>query len=407
MELLCESEICYRRQGWSRNRMRPAAAVTATLLPLMLMLLGTSAQASSSPRTVTSLVTTEIAGTLGDLPPGLSLSLVQVCPPNSTLDRVRTLGQFHRLPPKVRLISRELWPRGAVTRWQVGSLPPKGDIVGSMQQTVACREPLRSTAGHHDARVSVLVRVWGPLPHQVILDSVSTVRALWGSTPVGSDVEVVRLVAPNDPRPFVELSFHDQASAFAASPEHLRAGQVAELRLDLQVRSHLPRTPAQQIINTLQEIAATPSKPVYYLGPSFEGLPISGVTRSAFHTMTFLVYGSCPPGCDATLQVVTSEIGVAQLRQTAGCRRLASVRGVPTVDFGGGHGVFTGHVLVQVFAPGNGQAVLEQEQRALGALRSVGRGVSSQQPLPPPVPQLRALIDKACGAAPGQHGPQI
>ena len=387
--------------------MKRAAAVTAALVPLALvMLLGTGARASSAPRTVTSLVTTEIGS--AELQPGLALSIVQICPPNSSLDRVRSSGQLHRLPSNVRLISWELWPRGAVTRWRVtGSRPQKGDIVGSIQQTVACREPLRSTAGHHDASVSVLVRVWGPLTGKFVLDSMSTVRALWGSTPVSSDVELVRLVAPHQSDPFVSLGTHDQASVSAGLVGNLRAGQFAELRLDLQVRSHLPRTAVQQIIATLQEIAATPSKPVYYLGPRFEGLPISGVTRTAFHTMTFLMYSSCPPGCDATLQVVTSEIGVAQLTHTQGCRRLASVRGVPTVDFGGGQSVFTGHVLVKVFAPGNGQAVLEQEQRALGALRSIGRGASSQQPLPPPVPELRALIDRACGAAPGQHRPQI
>ena len=243
MEPFRESQVGHRWQVWSRKRLRPATAVTATLLFLVLvMVLGISAQASSAPRTVTSLVTTEI-GSAGTLPAGVSLSIVQVCPPNSSLDRGRSSGQSHRLPPNVRLISRELWPRGAVTRWRVtGSLPPKGDIVGSIQQTVACREPLRSTAGNHNAGVSVLVRVWGPLTDKVVLDSMSTVWALWGSTPVGSDLEVVRLVAPHQGFANVSLIRHDQASVGAVLLAHLRAGQFAELRLNLQVRSHLTRT---------------------------------------------------------------------------------------------------------------------------------------------------------------------
>ena len=390
---------------WGRKRLtRAAAAVTVALLPLALAtVFATSAQASTRPRTVTSLVTTEIEGA-GTLPSGLTLSIVHVCPPGSSLDRARTADQIHRLPPNVRLISRELWPRGAVTRWRVTRAATAGSIVGSIQQTVACREPLRSTAGRHDAGVSVKVRVWGPVTGKVILDSRTTVGAFWGNARVGADLEVVRLVAP--PRSFadVNLSPRDQASASAALLEHLRAGQFAELRLDLQVRSHLPLTAAQQITTTLREIAATPSRPVYFLGAAFAGLPITQVGQSAFHTVTFVVYGSChpPPGpdssCEPPLQVVTSEIGAAQLTRVQGCRRVTSVRGVPTVNFGGNLGVFTGHVLVQVFASGAGQLALEG--RALGALRSVGLGAPSNRPLPPPDARLRVLIDRACGAAP-------
>ena len=267
-------------------------AVTAALFPLVLMMvLGTSAQASSSPRPVTSLVTTEIAGTLS---PGLSLSIVQVCPLNSSLDRVRSSGQSHRLPPNVRLISRELWPRGAVTRWRVtGSLPPKGDIVGSIQQTVACREPLRSTASHHDAGVSVLVRVWGPLTGKVVLDSMSTVRALWGSTPVGSDVEVVRLVTTDQSFANVSLGRHDQASVSAAVLAHLRAGQFAELRLDLQVRSHLrgPQ-PSRSPPRCRRSRRHLRSRSTTWVLASRD-LPISDAIQSAQQTTTSVLYGSC------------------------------------------------------------------------------------------------------------------
>ena len=50
-----------------------------------------------------------------------------------------------------------------------------------------------------------------------------------------------------------------------------------------------------------------------------------------------------------------------------------------------------GHVLVQVFAAGTGQEVLDQEGRALEALRSVSVGAPSDRPLPPPDSGLRPL----------------
>ena len=399
-----------------RNRIHltRTAAMTAALVPLALVTaLPAGAVASTAPRTVTSLVTTEI-GPVDAPRSGLTLSIVQICPRGSSLARARSAGQVHRLPPNVRRISRELWPRGAVTRWRVtGALPP-GDIIGSMQQTVACREPLRSTAGRHDAGVSVKVRVWGPATDRLALESTTSVRALWGKAVVGADLEVVRLVAPPRFPADVSLMGRNQAWVSGFLLENLRAGQFAEQRLDIQVRSHLPRTAVQQITATLREIAATPDRPVYFLGRAFEGLPLSAVDQSAFHTMTSLVYGSCTldPGpeasCEPPASVANSEVSVAMLTSVAGCRRLTSVRGVPTVDFGGGpRSVFTGHVLVTVFASGAERPAREREGRALAALRSVGVGAPSHWPLPPPDPRLRPLIDRACGARPGQSGPSF
>ena len=39
-------------------------------------------------------------------------------------------------PPGYRLLSRELWPRGMVTRWRMTAPLPKGDTPPVPQQTV-------------------------------------------------------------------------------------------------------------------------------------------------------------------------------------------------------------------------------------------------------------------------------
>jgi hypothetical protein len=99
------------------------------------------------------------------------------------------------------------------------------------------------------------------------------------------------------------------------------------------------------------------------------------------------------------MQVDSTRFTLGMARSTMGSSRIASIRGVPTVHFGGGTGLFIWQWIVQIF--GMSPAA---ELRAAHALRTLA-DTSPTADLPRPPPALLAGIDKACGAQTGQSSP--
>jgi predicted alpha/beta hydrolase len=147
----------------------------------------------------------------------------------------------------------------------------------------------------------------------------------------------------------------------------------------------------------LERIARQTEEPIYYLGRSFSGLPLTHAAASR-HGALF-VYGECRPRRSGERVHCTGP--QVQLQQTLiasperydtpwrGCVR-TTVRGVPAGQFDGFE-VYTGEALVTIYARD-----FDEAKRAAAALRPVGRRTSSGAPLPPPTIDVeRALRECA------------
>ena len=85
-------------------------------------------------------------------------------------------------------------------------------------------------------------------------------------------------------------------------------------------------------------------------------------------------------------------------RNAAGCSRLHPLRGVPTVEQAEAVSLFTADLVIWL-----GVDNPQQAAPAAAALVEVGKGPTDAD-LPAPPARNVALIDKACGAKPGDHG---
>ena len=124
------------KQVRSRIHRRSAKGAFATALTLSAAMgVGaTPADAATTVR-VRSVVRTQVAVSQAS---GAIVSIVHVCPFGSDLDRPMTKSLIARTPPSYRLLSRELWPRGMVTRWRQTGPMAQVDNPPLPQQTVAC-----------------------------------------------------------------------------------------------------------------------------------------------------------------------------------------------------------------------------------------------------------------------------
>jgi hypothetical protein len=158
----------------------------------------------------------------------------------------------------------------------------------------------------------------------------------------------------------------------------------------------------------LAGLAAAPGGDrVYFLGETFGKLPLAAAERNEA-SQTFFIYGSCrnsgfgEGGCSPPVEVINQPWdgpwGAVQ-----GCSRLESLRGVPTVRFGGGRGLFAGRPLTLITVDARNE---EEELRAVAALRPIA-GDSAIVDLPLPTASDLAGIDGACGANPGERGPEL
>jgi hypothetical protein len=133
----------------------------------------------------------------------------------------------------------------------------------------------------------------------------------------------------------------------------------------------------------LEEIERRSELPAYWLGRSFEGLPL---THADAQRNAFFVYGECRgegtgdswrcTGPQVQLQHWPVET-VHRYGQWRGCTR-TTIRGVPAAQFDGFE-IYTGRVMVKIYAPNQAQA-----RRAAELLRPLRQSAAPTEPLPPP-----------------------
>ncbi len=168
-----------------------------------------------------------------------------------------------------------------------------------------------------------------------------------------------------------------------------------------------PPPPEEELdpLDALATISDTAPHPIYYLTPMFEGVMLSDV--SIFDNVS----GSEVPG-DLSLdagqtlwisygddfEMSTSQFVPGDYRRAVGCSRLEPLRGVPTVEQAESFSLFTAELVILL-----GVANPKQAAPAAAALVQVGEGPTGAD-LPSPSARNMALVDKACGAKPGDHG---
>jgi len=160
---------------------------------------------------------------------------------------------------------------------------------------------------------------------------------------------------------------------------------------------------ARADVERLLASSAASSTPAYFLGDGYAGLPITNVLRDEGGTT--IVYGTCyvapfsEGGCAPPLQVQTRTFSPEDWPNAADCSRLADIRGVPALDFGGGTVLVLDGLTITVFDDTMDAA------KSGGAAADVRRvGQAAPGPLQRPKEADLALIDTACGAQPGEHG---
>ena len=174
-------------------------------------------------------------------------------------------------------------------------------------------------------------------------------------------------------------------------------------------------SPAAKTEIRLQQIAASTSQPIYYLGDTFNNWPlhdavifsggsgVDGATSLESGQTLSIGYGYSCSGdtCSWKLEVTTQPVS---LTGAVGCSRLRSLRGVPTVQWSDAVLLFTGDRAVRLGGTASHPKVAKA---AAQALRLVGEDASSGSPLTPPDASALPIIDTACGRHPGDRGPGI
>ena len=150
-------------------------------------------------------------------------------------------------------------------------------------------------------------------------------------------------------------------------------------------------------------------KPAYYLGSSYDGLPLTLLDLVEENAPAFQVqadYGTCVPsgdgGCSDPVVVSTNDWrpdidGLA-------CKRLEPQLGVPAGVVMGELTLVTGELVITVSdfrerPDGDG---VEPAVRALSALRQLGESTPVGS-LPAPTPEVAGWMDELCGTEPGQE----
>ncbi|WP_157746249.1 hypothetical protein [Micromonospora inositola] len=158
----------------------------------------------------------------------------------------------------------------------------------------------------------------------------------------------------------------------------------------------------EQVEERLSQIAAEAGRPVYYLGPRFRDWPLTEVGADETGRVG-AIYGTClavVDGCSPPLEVINQPLDPAAWSMAVGCSRLAPVRGVPALHFGGALVLLTGDSLVTVGVTGDdtATAIAVADQ-----LREVGAELS-RAALPPPDTAALQVVEAACGKNPGDTG---
>ena len=194
------------------------------------------AQAATTVRVRTIVATTV---SYGDVV-GATISVIQTCPIGASLDVGLTRQRTPRTPANFRLLSREFWPRGLVSRWRMTAPMPQRDNAASPAQTVVCVQDLPGGTARHTAQVSVIARLWGPAPFKAWHESTDITSSTWSGRPAPSSVRITRIATK---RMEASAGSEEPNKVFAyggIAPGGYPAGQYAELRLGLAVTSRHP-----------------------------------------------------------------------------------------------------------------------------------------------------------------------
>jgi hypothetical protein len=167
--------------------------------------------------------------------------------------------------------------------------------------------------------------------------------------------------------------------------------------------------PPHRAASRVAAIAADPyASRMYFIGLAFHDQRLAGIQPPGSSGMAYAIYGTCrmprfdsEPSCSPPIQVST-QTRPPDWPTVRGCTRIPSRRGVPTVNFGGAVGLFTGDplALIKVTAP---------DDDLTGVIRAL-RPVGGPPPRPsgarlaPPSATERANIDRICGPRPGEPG---
>ena len=171
---------------------------------------------------------------------GATVSIIHVCPSGAALDRPMTKSLIARTPRGYRLLSRELWPRGMVTRWrQIGPLP-QVDNPRLPQQTVVCVRAVQAGAARSTANISVTMRLWGPAPVKAELNSWHSPSGTWDGRRTKSTVVVRDFTSRRMVYAQAGSDFPDEAFGYGFVAGPYPAGSYAELKVYLAVTAHRP-----------------------------------------------------------------------------------------------------------------------------------------------------------------------
>ena len=160
----------------------------------------------------------------------------------------------------------------------------------------------------------------------------------------------------------------------------------------------------------LRAIAASTDEPVYYLGPAFDDDVLTDVFlysdrsgRDVPNDLSLDDGQSLAIGYGDGLALQISKFQPGRYRHAVGCSRLEPQRGVPTVAQADAVWLFTDEQVVRL---GDLAYSPELVAPAAAALVEVGRPPTDDD-LPPPPRASLPIIDRACGANPGDHGRPI
>jgi hypothetical protein len=147
----------------------------------------------------------------------------------------------------------------------------------------------------------------------------------------------------------------------------------------------------------LAEAQTFPYYTIYWVGPSFQGRPLTGADGVAAYkpyTGDAVYYGDCVKGngilgSNGCLMPLKVDTAVYSLHSNVnlGTQRNTIIRGVPAVIFDEGHAIelFTGRLMIDVYSNTGANAYAAAQM-----LQPLNAGGSSSTPLPLPVycPQL-------------------
>lgn len=150
-------------------------------------------------------------------------------------------------------------------------------------------------------------------------------------------------------------------------------------------------------------------KPAYYLGSSYDDLPLTLLDLVEENAPSFQVqadYGTCEStgdgGCSDPVVVSTNDWRPDV--EVIACRRLEPQLGVPAGVVMGELTLVTGELVITLsdFRERPGGDGIAPAVRALSALRRVGDSTPVGS-LPPPTPEAAGWMDEACGTTPGKE----